>query len=549
MEYARDFRSNGTPKEVWYIDLPKGSPEEVAARAWDDQFDAGTNAVGTYKNTELPSGYGSQFKRLNLEAGRARAPRDEIAEAAERLDMTVPRAATTDSLAAKQAAGALSPIPGVGAPIVKAANKTLDDLGSRVQGIVDDLGGATPQEAGHAVRDDVVDWIKRGSKDDAADIYKETDALMVGAEGPLTRTKAALDEITHAAQESRLPPPGIVRTLHEAVNDANGLSYEGLQNLRTQVGDMMNGRITPEPGMSPRALKQVYAALSDDLRDMAGTAGVNLAKGPNGKVRLSKKREAEFAEKGVQLWDEANARFQTEIAQRRDDLTRIVGREADVAPEAIVATVTRMAGSKGGADAGRLQQVIKSLTPQTQNDLAAAVIAHMGRNKDGFSPALFRTAYEGNLSPIGKQLLFPNAAHRQALDDIATVARAYEQLQRLGNPSGTGRVGSIVAGGGGLMAAPYATVGLAIGGYMLARLLAKPATAKKLAEISKSHLRALMAQDSRAMLAAQAAARELADAFENDGDSKPVRVNRIEDALKLPKGTQFETPDGRVKVR
>lgn len=68
-EYARNFRTTGAEsKEVWYVDLARGSKEEVAARAWDDQLDAGTNIVGTYRHIELPAKFGAQFSKLSVNA-------------------------------------------------------------------------------------------------------------------------------------------------------------------------------------------------------------------------------------------------------------------------------------------------------------------------------------------------------------------------------------------------------------------------------------------------------------------------------------------------
>lgn len=62
-EYAKNFRTAGTPKNVHYVDVPKGHPFEVSARAWDD-LDAGTNAVGLYNHAEVPEEVAKKFKPL-----------------------------------------------------------------------------------------------------------------------------------------------------------------------------------------------------------------------------------------------------------------------------------------------------------------------------------------------------------------------------------------------------------------------------------------------------------------------------------------------------
>jgi hypothetical protein len=61
--YARDFRSGGEPKPVWYVDVPVGHDVETGARAWDKlDEDFKTNAVGTYNHVEIPEEFAKQMK-------------------------------------------------------------------------------------------------------------------------------------------------------------------------------------------------------------------------------------------------------------------------------------------------------------------------------------------------------------------------------------------------------------------------------------------------------------------------------------------------------
>lgn len=64
-EYARNFRRGDQPNNVSYVDIPKGDPVEVAARAWDEIDEAGgTNMVGRYQHTEIPEKWAKQLKPL-----------------------------------------------------------------------------------------------------------------------------------------------------------------------------------------------------------------------------------------------------------------------------------------------------------------------------------------------------------------------------------------------------------------------------------------------------------------------------------------------------
>jgi len=65
-DYAQNYNTGpGESKRVWYVDLKKGSPEEISARAWDklDEY-PGSNTVNTYRSTQLPESVNSNFKEF-----------------------------------------------------------------------------------------------------------------------------------------------------------------------------------------------------------------------------------------------------------------------------------------------------------------------------------------------------------------------------------------------------------------------------------------------------------------------------------------------------
>jgi hypothetical protein len=66
--YARDFRGGGTPNNVSYVDVPKGHPSEVAARAWEEGDEhLGGNMVGRYNHFEVPEDIAKGFKPYSTE--------------------------------------------------------------------------------------------------------------------------------------------------------------------------------------------------------------------------------------------------------------------------------------------------------------------------------------------------------------------------------------------------------------------------------------------------------------------------------------------------
>lgn len=63
LNYAANFRAGDTLKDVYYIDIPKGHPLEIAARQWDKLDEQSkTNAVGRYGHIELPESMTNQLK-------------------------------------------------------------------------------------------------------------------------------------------------------------------------------------------------------------------------------------------------------------------------------------------------------------------------------------------------------------------------------------------------------------------------------------------------------------------------------------------------------
>jgi hypothetical protein len=451
-------------------DLAKGigALPETLRRSMNNDYPAGPEGEAQRERDALeiaplmmgiPPGAGRAIPGVVGAAAKKAVPaasgvsRNEALQAAERLNVKVPTAAASDSYAVQTAGAALKELPVVGTPLVKAARAATDTLDSTAAGIADDLGAGSVLAAGHAIKDDAVTWLKTLSKDEAAEIYKPVDDLVKNATGPLSRTGVAVREIVKQSQESGLKPPQVVGVMKDALG--KDMTYRAMQNLRTQIGDQISGAITPEPGMSKRALKAVYAGLSDDIEFLVGRAA---------------------GEKGKVAWAQANDAFKTRIAAKRDALTKIVGAEGDVTPEAVVSRLVQMAGAKKGANAAGLLTAKETVSTEAWSELGSAAVAQMGRDKDGFSVAKFRTEWS-KLSDAGKSALL-SPEHRQALDDIATVGSKFENLTKMGNPSRSGIIGLTGAGAGFAVIDPLTLIQTVAAGRLLAHVLARPATAK-----------------------------------------------------------------------
>jgi hypothetical protein len=396
-------------------------------------------------------------------------PHKEAIAAAERQGVTIPRAAAHENFAMRGIAGALKEVPVVGTPIVNASNKAVRQMERRIGEVSDDLAGgtaATPHAAGESMRNDLTGWIKTVSKDEADEIYAPVEALInPDFRIPLRVTARIVGEIADEAAASKLKPPAIVNELKAAVTDPKGLTYKGLQNLRTQIGDRMSGGIAPEPGMSKRALEAIYAGLSQDLDWLAKKAG---------------------GDKGLAAWKSANEAFAKTIAARREALQKVVGVDGNNSPESIVEKLVSMAGSKQGADISRVLMAKTTVGQQAWGELGSAIVNRLGQTKDGFSIAHFRTAYS-KLSENGKAALF-GPEHKAALDDLNLIGQQFENIQKLGNPSGSGRYISIAGAPVALLTDPISFLGGALGGRAVASILARPVTSRNAADWAKAYM-------------------------------------------------------------
>ena len=338
-----------------YAEGPEGDAQRT-----QDGISVAASMIG------VPPGAGTAAKAIPAAAGGvpkaapavAGVSRNEALQAADRIGVTVPRGAASDSYAVQAAASMAKELPVIGTKLVKAGRKALGQLESTVAGVADDLGSGSTLTAGYALKDDITNWLKTVSKDEADAIFEPVTALVKNARGPLSRTGVAARDLIKRAEASGLKPPAIVEELKTALG--KDMSYEAMQYLRTQIGDRMSGQIAPEAGMSKRALKAIYASLSQDIEFIVGkTAG----------------------EKGKAAWAQANDQFRTQIASRRDALSKIVGSDGAATPESIVSSLITMAGAKKGADIGRLQAAKETVGQQSWDDLASATVGQMGRDK------------------------------------------------------------------------------------------------------------------------------------------------------------------------
>jgi hypothetical protein len=393
---------------------------------------------------------------------------DLMLQGASRQGLTVPRAVATDNYATRAIGATLQDTPVAGSPLVKATDALNEGAGAKVTQLAEDLGSGNLFASGQAVKDDLLGWIEKGQHDEAAAIWSPFKKLIGNKVGKLTSTANEVSEIVARSANAGLEPPAIVNKIAEAVNTAElagGMNFQGMQDLRADLGKMISGDIVPPPGMDKTAVKKLYKAVTDDIERLATSRGA----------------------KTKTMWREANEKWRVEIGERREAITKIVGIDGETTPAAIIETLTNMASAKRGADLATIDQVKKTVGQTAWGELTGRIVAKIAgaEAKDGWSFANYRTGW-AKLSDEFKERAF-SMQHRQALDDIAEIGKYYEKYEKLSNRSRSGVMGTMAGVAAGIVTSPVKVLAGAAGARTVAEMLAKPGSAKALSIYARAY--------------------------------------------------------------
>ncbi len=412
-------------------------------------------------------------------------------EASGRLGIDLPRFMADESRLTQGMAAGLKNIPGGGDVLHAAGEKTLQSIGGAKQAVTEALGTGSTVASGDEAKSALKSWIKEGSSAQSKANYDLVDGLVnPDVATPLASTQKAVSDIVARRQNARIPgDSAAVKIVQDAAGDANGLTYQGIKDLRSYLGEMTPQEMAAA-GLSGKEVRQLYGALTDDLRLSVQKSGGNDA---------------------LIAFDKANAAHRV-IEGKREQLVKIIGKDADAAPEAVIARLASMAGQKSAANIGRLKLAREAMGPEAWNEVSSAVLNKMGSGRLGeFSVEVFNTAYQA-LSKDAKTLLFAKPETRQALDDIFTLTSGLEKkLKMYTNPSGTAKLNSATQLVMDFIHAPLRAVATLVGAPRLARVLAEPISAKSTAEWVKAYREAVANPSGRTSRQFSAASARLAD--------------------------------------
>jgi hypothetical protein len=409
--------------------------------------------------------------------------RDAMLQAAERLDVEVPRFLASEGTAMPAFAGGIKQVPWAGEPLMQSAQQLSGRLGEAKSEIAG--AAASPEMAGGQASSALTNWIKSGSRGPEGEAYGVVDKLIKEPEStmPLTNTAEIVQGIIDRRSNARIP--GTSKAADIVIDAIKGpMDYEGIKNLRTYVGQLTPMEMTQQ-GINAQELRAIYGGLTRDLENVIGGAG-----GPD----------------ALRAWQEANALSRLTNMQRAA-LTRIVGAEGQNAPEQVFAKLATYAGSKSGADIARLRIAKNAMGEKAWQEVGSALINRMGMAPDGtFSPDRFVTAF-GNMSAKAKAELF-EGDQLTALNDLFTVSKhVQDKITRFGNPSGTGRTIFGLLAGGALFADPISMLVSMAGTRGAAYLLTQPAVVKAATTAARTSLRGNPAATKAALTQLQAVVR------------------------------------------
>jgi hypothetical protein len=476
--------------------------------------------------------------------------RGEAVSAAERLrDNLGPQSlpefvADSDNRPLRSFAGALQSFPG-GTRVRTAAEDTIRDLGNNVAALADQYGqagtgatvGATDSSAatdaaGQSAASAIRNWIgpvsRRAMNQDYAQVYQ---GIPPGATADMANTRAALQNAINRSDAATSPAgDDVMRLVGEAATRPQGMTIEGLQQLKSEIQSLQNNKLLPEYTKLKDYLRPISQALDNDLRDAISTHGGQATRN---------------------LYDQAVQNAAIAIRDRKT-LSSIVGNErADspnaASPQQVIDRLISYANGnnntrQSSANIAKLQlartRILQSGAPGAWNDVASAVIRRMGEGPSpspgtpgvmpGFSPDRFLTSYN-RLSGAGRDTLFgaKGTPLRQSLEDIATISNRFRDLRQFQNPSGTAHSAAwFELALLGWEMGPLEPIAQILGAGIAARAVSRQATAKAVSRWGNAVYNALTSNGGRAAvkLTTLNLAKEIADDTGGDEDEIKSRL-------------------------
>ena len=402
-------------------------------------------------------------------------PAVKAATAANQLGMTLPLAVRNPIAGA--AGKLLSKLPG-GGSLTESVARTGEQLGSKLEQATAATGGSiAPEVGGQAFEKGIEEGFKPASRSLLSQLYSGVDAgVNETGKTPLANARRQFEDLIgqRGGYDDPNPTKGL-GLIEGALQDRQGLTYSGIKNLRTRIGDMIDDR-TFANGLSEKEWRAMYGALSSDLEHSVATNG------------------SPAALRTFRIANDAAAR----IEGMKDNISKVLGNKLRP-DEGVTKAILRMA-TKQSSDVQALTDARTAVSPDVWKHFTANALSKLGRTAEGhFDPQQFIEDY-GKLSDKGKTLLFGGAGQ----DRLPTILNSIEEVSRKTLAAGQkqGHAAGVAAGHGGMGAVlalagerafeghykpALALLGTAVGAHVAGRILGSAPSAASLARWARTY--------------------------------------------------------------
>jgi hypothetical protein len=392
---------------------------------------AAMNAAGEGIGNLAAAGVKAGIRGLARGGSAGRQATADAVSDLERFGATPSAAQATSNAALDTTESFIAKVPGGAGVIRQAAQKQSEAVAAGMAAKVAALNKGTVPDvlaAGNAAAAGVEGFAKDFS--DKADVlYGKLDSyLPADTAVPVTNTERTLGELVTPAKgavnvSKTLANPTLVRLQDALGQDAsNGaVTYSVLKDLRSTVGRRLGSPSLHDD--IPRAqLKQVYGALTSDLRAAAQSQGND----------------------AVKAFDRANTYYKAGIDRMDTMLDPLVRNKL---PEQAFAAISSSA-SQGPS---RIIALRKSVSPDQWRAIAGTVADRLGKAKPGFqgteADAFSFQNFLSNWQKLpdkSKDVLFSGPNMNGIRGDLDALARASDRIRisskAFANPSGSGGV-------------------------------------------------------------------------------------------------------------
>jgi hypothetical protein len=280
---------------------------------------------------------------------------------------------------------------------------------------------------------------------------------LLGPAGRFAEGEAATPEMGTLLADPKL------LSMAKIVDKYGGMSVPQASELRSRIGYLIRNPGSRGEGIQEGDLKQVYGALTKDLRTNAE------AYGPE----------------AVQAADTASQYYAASSARLEQLRPLVSGTAANT-----FSKINSAATLGKGQNTSMLQSLQKSIPPNEWGDVGASILQNAGSKEGKFDPATFSANWK-KISPEAKDALFGENApgsNREALEALGRVAGSQQALGKL---QGAGHGVERTVGGLGVVEVGrelwesgfspklvLGAIGAGVGANMTARLLMSPGFAR-----------------------------------------------------------------------